>query len=96
MFATLEPPGSRYLTLNGQQFSPGARGRPLFPMVFFRSCGQEYHPVWIKTADRQPTQVEPRELNEKTAEDEGLVHGYFMPDPAGSFEGGNLDLYPDE
>ncbi len=96
VFTTLEQPGSRYLTLNGQQFRPGERDKPLFPLVFCRGCGQEYLPVWATIADRQAVRIEPRELNEKTAEDDGTVHGYFMPDPTGEFDAEDADRYPDE
>jgi hypothetical protein len=80
VFTTLEPPGERYLTLVGQQFRPGDRDKPLFSVVFCRSCGQEYLPVWITIEDRQPKRIAPRELNERTAEEESVVDGYFMPD----------------
>lgn len=96
LFTTLEPPGDRYLTLNGQQFRPGGRDKPLFPAVFCRSCGQDYLPVWATIASRQPTHIDPRELNEKTAEGDGTVNGYFMPDPAGEFDAEDADRYPDE
>ncbi len=93
VFTTLEPPGVRYLTLDGQQFRPGDRDKPLFPVVFCRSCGQEYLPVWAAFADRQPVRITDRELNEKTAEDDGTIHGYFMPDPDSMYDG---ERYPDE
>lgn len=96
VFTTLQPPGARYLTLNGQQFRPGERDQPLFPMVFCRSCGQEYLPVWAMIADRHVVRIDPRELNEKTAEDDGAIHGYFMPDPRGEFDADDADRYPDE
>lgn len=41
-FVSLEGEGSRYVTLDGQKFVPGDRGRMLFPLVFCRECGQEY------------------------------------------------------
>ena len=47
VFTTLEKAGDRYLTLNGQQYRPGERSKPLFPAVFCRACGQEYLPVWV-------------------------------------------------
>ena len=75
VFTTLERPGDRYLTLNGQQYRPGERTKPLFPLVFCRTCGQEYLPVWATISGRHPTHLDPRELNEKTAEDDGTVHG---------------------
>ena len=96
VFTTLERADGRYLTLNGQQYQPGERTKPLFPAVFCRTCGQEYLPVWVTTNDRQATQISPRELNEKTAEDDGTVHGYFMPDPDGEFDADDPDRYPDE
>lgn len=96
VFTTLEPPGERYLTLDGQQYQPGGRDKPLFAAVFCRSCGQEYLPVWATLAGREPVRIDPRELNEKTAEDDGAVHGYFMPDAAGEFDAEDADLYPEE
>ncbi len=46
MYASLEPAGKRYLTLNGQRFVPdGQRERILLPLVFCRECGQEYYCV---------------------------------------------------
>lgn len=96
VFTTLEKPASRYLTLNGQQFRPGERSKPLYPLVFCRGCGQEYLPVWATVADRQAVRIDSRELNEKTAEDDGTVHGYFMPDPDGEFDAEDADRYPDE
>ena len=46
VFATLQPADERYITLNGQQFQPGERGKPLFNVVFCRNCGQAYFPIW--------------------------------------------------
>lgn len=44
-FATLEPPGARKVTVEGQQFLPGDPEKRLFAVHFCRECGQEYHPV---------------------------------------------------
>ncbi len=96
LFTTLEQPGDRYLTLNGQQFCPGERDKPLFAAAFCRSCGQEYLPVRATIADRQPVRIEPRELNDKTADGEGTTPAYFMPDPTGEFDAEDADRYPDE
>ena len=50
VYATLEPPDRRFLTLEGQHYAPGAEGdRLLFPLVFCRECGQEYYQVWWDT-----------------------------------------------
>ncbi|MCC7535014.1 MAG: DEAD/DEAH box helicase [Deltaproteobacteria bacterium] len=44
-FATLEPPGNRVVTVEGQQFLPGSPEKRLYPVHFCRECGHEYHPV---------------------------------------------------
>jgi hypothetical protein len=54
VYATLEPPEQRFLTLEGQYYVSGADSplpdsgegagvRVLFPLVFCRECGQEYY-----------------------------------------------------
>lgn len=48
-YATLERPGQRAVTVDGQQFLPGHDGKRLYPLHFCRSCGQEYHPVRLET-----------------------------------------------
>ncbi len=50
-FATLEPPGLRRVTVEGQQFYPGAPEHRLYATHFCRECGQEYHPVRVETDD---------------------------------------------
>jgi len=51
VYASLEPEDSRHITLQGQQFVPGERGRLLIPLVFCRECGQEYFSVWKQNSD---------------------------------------------
>ncbi len=48
-FATLDPPGSRRVTVEGQQYYPGAPEKRLYATHFCRECGQEYHPVRLVT-----------------------------------------------
>ena len=45
VYATLEPPASRYLTTAGHYTAPGAEEptKVLFPLAFCRECGQEYY-----------------------------------------------------
>lgn len=45
-YVTLEPPASRYITLNGQATKPDDRNKPLYPLVFCRECGKEYLTAW--------------------------------------------------
>jgi hypothetical protein len=44
-FSTLEAPGRRTVTVEGQQFLPGDPEKRLYPNHFCRECGHEYHPV---------------------------------------------------
>ncbi len=66
LYASLQPPGDRYLTLNGQRYVPdGRRERVLLPLVFCRECGQEYYCVRLIDG-----QLVPRHLNDQD-QDEG-------------------------
>ena len=96
-YATLEAPDERYLTLHGQQFKPGDRDRPLFPLAFCRVCGQEYLPVWARHLGKQPHAVEPRDLSERSNDDEDVQFGYLMPDPSGLFDPEDTEnQYPED
>lgn len=97
VFATLEPAGQRYLTLEGQQFKPGDRERALFNMAFCRDCGQEYFPVWATLVHRQPESFRSRELNDRANDEESVQYGYLMPDEEGGFDPKDLPgNYPEE
>ena len=90
-YATLESPGNRFLTLDGQHFTPGDRGRPLFTLSFCRHCGQEYYPVWAALEGSQPRAFTPRELSERSSEDDDVQFGYLMPDPSGDFDPADVE-----
>lgn len=45
IYATLEPEHQRYLSTEGQIYSPADREKILFPLAFCRECGQEYYTV---------------------------------------------------
>ena len=97
VYTTLEAKGSRFITLDGQQFKPGDRGRHLFNLCFCRECGQEYHPVWATMAGKQPQGFSPRELTERSNEDEDLQYGYLMADSEGIFDPTDLEgHYPED
>ena len=50
VYASIEPPDQRYITLEGQQFVPGSdRKRRLYPLKFCRECGREYYLVQLVT-----------------------------------------------
>ena len=44
-YVTIEPPGTRRVTVDGQQFLPGHADKRLYAVHFCRECGHEYHPV---------------------------------------------------
>jgi superfamily II DNA/RNA helicase len=54
-YVTLEKPGHRSVTVEGQQFLPGSPEKRLYPVAFCRDCGAEYHPVRLvkDNADRR-------------------------------------------
>ncbi len=96
-YSTMEAPGERYLTLDGQQFKPGDRNRPLFTLCFCRSCGQEYLPVWANLASKQPQAFEPRDLTERSNDGDDIQFGYLMPDSNGIFDPSRQDSqFPDD
>ena len=43
VYASPQAEAERHVTVRGQQFVPGDRGRVLLPLVFCRECGQEYY-----------------------------------------------------
>lgn len=97
VYTTLEAKGSRFITLDGQQFKPGDRERNLFNLCFCRECGQDYHPVWAVIAAKQPQSFSPRDLSERSNDDEELQYGYLMPDSEGIFDPDDLEgHYPED
>lgn len=55
VYASLEHPAARHLTVHAQQFVPGDRDRVLLPLVFCRECGQEYYSVVRRNSDGMNT-----------------------------------------
>ena len=97
VYATLEPKDTRYITLDGQQFKPGERGKPLFNVAFCRECGQEYYPVWAEMEGKSPNRFTPRELTERLSEDDSLLFGYLISDEDGLFDAEDIENhYPEE
>lgn len=62
-FSTLEAPGTRTVTVDAQQFLPGAPDKRLYALHFCRDCGQEYHPVRRVTDDGKQAFL-PREIDD--------------------------------
>ena len=50
-YVTLEKAGDRTVTVDGQQFLPGAPEKRLYSVHFCRDCGHEYHPVRLSVIE---------------------------------------------
>ena len=80
VYTTLEAPGKRAITLDGQQFVSGddERQRRYYHVHFCRDCGQEYIPVWDTDGRRAAFNV--RSIEERQHDDEQVKFGFLMPD----------------
>ncbi len=81
VYASLDSESERYLTVHGQQFVPGDRGRILLPLVFCRECGQEYYCIRV-SRDKETRQrvYIPRELSDHMSDAEseaGFLYASF-------------------
>src|SRR5579883_2433575 len=74
VYASIEPPETRYLAMEGQVFVPGGRDRRLFPLVFCRECGQHYYVVDL----RRERAVAPRDLGALGVQEDGEVQPGFL------------------
>ncbi len=91
-YATLEPPGSRQVTVDGQQFLPEQPDSRLYAVHFCRDCGHEYHPVRLVHEDgrqrflaRDIDDAPPAKEDDANDEDEtsdGEIFGFATLHPA--------------
>jgi len=84
VYASLEEPETRHLSLSGQQYVPGTqREKTLLPLVFCRECGAEYYCVW-KWTDPAAGRVvfKGRNLQDRVDNDEDGEAGFLYRDPA--------------
>lgn len=95
LYTTLEEEGRRYVDVSGQQVQPGHRDKRLFNVAFCRECGQEYYPVWAQHRHGILIYIEPRELDERTRDDDAEEFGLFMPDPRRAWDDENIENYPE-
>ena len=109
-YATIEPPGAREVTVDGQQFLPGHADKRLYAVHFCRECGHEYHPVRLVRQeegsaflardidDAPPTRQEEADRDAHEAQSEAEIFGFLTPhpldDPDFTFAGGDED-YPE-
>ncbi|MCW5631808.1 MAG: DEAD/DEAH box helicase [Rubrivivax sp.] len=96
VYATLEAPGTRAITLDGQQFVSGdtERQRRYYHVHFCRDCGQEYIPVW-DTDGVDGRAFEVRSIDERQHDDEQVKFGFLMPDGRGLWEPESVERYPE-
>lgn len=95
IYATLENPAERLLTLEGQYYAPGEGERLLYSLVFCRVCGQEYYTVRHsgKGDFLYPDSMQMTDL----LDDESLEasqSGYVMLDPNNRFQD-EIEAYPE-
>jgi len=81
VYASLESPELRFVTVYGQQFVPGDRSRILLPIVFCRECGQEYYCVRVSNDPESNQRIfQPRELSDRY-HDEETEAGFLYDNP---------------
>lgn len=90
VLCTLEPQGTRHVTLSAQRFAPDREDVFLYPAHFCRECGQEYHPV-VKKDGRW----EPREIDSPIPQGGEATHGFLVPDDPEFEYRGLLEDLPD-
>jgi len=80
VYATLEAPRQRAITLEGQQFVAGDtdRTRRYYHVHFCRDCGQEYMPVWDAEAP-EGRAFNVRGIEERQHDDEEVKFGFLLP-----------------
>lgn len=95
VYASLEPPDKRYLTLSGQRYAKTSDNRDvvLAPLVFCRECGQEYYRIQIK---KKNGKIEPRLPNDANgSEDENTGNGYLLIEGEAPIWEGKLEDLPE-
>lgn len=82
VYATLDDPGTRYITTHAQQFMPNDRSRLLLPLAFCRECGQEYYVVQRVTDAKTASHAYvARELNDQVSTEEEET-GFLYRNPS--------------
>lgn len=96
VYTTLEAPGHRAITLDGQQFVSGddERQRRYYHVHFCRDCGQEYIPVW-DTEGPSGRVFGVRSIDERQHDDEQVKYGFLMPDGRSLWDPESLERYPE-
>lgn len=81
VYASVEAPSVRFITVQEQQFVPDDRSRVLLPLVFCRECGQDYYCVW-RSGTEGSWRFAPRELSDRTHDDGGAPGFLYLSEEA--------------
>lgn len=95
VYATLESPEERHITLDGQYYAPPSARAPqriLCPVVFCRVCGQEYYRVQF---DKSSQQLTPWPELSFDADAQKQSRGYLLIPSDPNFDWSDMDL-PEE
>jgi superfamily II DNA/RNA helicase/very-short-patch-repair endonuclease len=82
VYASLESPGVRYITLEEQQYVPGDRSRKLFTLTFCRECGADYYPVERVTDSQGRVEYLTREVGSRLKLMDGEIGFLFIGEGA--------------
>lgn len=95
VYASLQHPANRYITLQKQRFVPHDRQRVLLPLSFCRECGQEYYTVTLTTDEKSGRSIYiPRELRDQSREEDKL-RGFLYRNPKAAWHD-DVDLLIEE
>ena len=100
LYATVRPPPTRRVTLDGQVFDPLDPSARLYRTFFCRNCGQEVHPVALESEAGVPRAIS-RPIDDPIVEVKKEVPeaGYLVPRPANDPDwefDGSTENYPEE
>ena len=79
VYASVERPTKRFISLNAQTRMPEDHETMIFPLVFCRACGQDYYSVVRKTQTNGATSYEPAALADQAPDEDTVIEtGYLM------------------
>ncbi|MCS7089195.1 MAG: DEAD/DEAH box helicase [Limisphaera sp.] len=82
VYASLEPPETRLITLDAQYYAADTQEKLLYPLVFCRVCGQEYYELRLSPQQNRSTPGHGEEGPELDDQEQAeFIPGYLMIDP---------------
>jgi ATP-dependent helicase YprA (DUF1998 family)/very-short-patch-repair endonuclease len=79
VYASVDVPAKRFISLNAQTRMPEDHERMIFPLVFCRACGQDYYSVVRRTSSSGETIFEPEALADQTPDEDTMIEtGYLL------------------